>query len=70
MSTSKRCTDHDCAMHHKLHAESDGHRITLVGDGPRAYLWFAPAPHGSAGFISGPTTLRKLAKAILKEVGE
>lgn len=46
--------------------------VHLVGGGKRAYLWCA-LPDGSSAWanvvtLSGPATLRKLARAILREV--
>jgi hypothetical protein len=43
--------------------------VHLVGGGVRAYLWCA-APFDAGGLttLHGPTTLRKLARAILREV--
>jgi hypothetical protein len=43
--------------------------LTLVGKGKRAYLWAGRVEGGRCEFFSGAATLRKLARAILKELG-
>lgn len=51
----------------------DGHDIALVKGGKRAYIWIgsrhAPGANSIYTFC-GPKPLRKLAKAILKEIPE
>ncbi len=43
--------------------------VHLVSGGRRAYLWCAPSEYGWAvTTLHGPATLRKLARAILREV--
>ena len=44
--------------------------LTLVGTGKRSYLWSGSVEGGRCQIFSGVVALRKLAKAILKEVGE
>ena len=46
--------------------------ISLVRGGELAYLWIGNSdnPQFCYGTLSGATNLRKLAKAILREVGE
>lgn len=61
-----------CETNHPIHVKGDvsGSEIVLVGGGPRrAYLWFCDKG-GNIGIASGAVALRKLAKAILAEVGE
>lgn len=56
--------------HHVFQIRSDhGDDVILVGSGKRAYLWAGAKPQHGCTTVSGPATLRALAKAILKEVG-
>ena len=57
---------HKITMRGEPHKDS---RIILVGSGKRSYLW-AGRPGRVAIIVSGPVSLRKFAKAILKEVGD
>lgn len=54
---------------HVLHLHRRGGEFIVVGGGRRAYLW-AGAADGSVATLSGVATLRKVAKAILQEVGD
>ncbi len=58
---------------HEITVQDDNSngRLVLVKGGKRAYLWSKSTTHADGGVItvSGPKTLKKLAKAILKEVG-
>lgn len=62
--------------HHRARValrEADNYGPTeaiLVRGGKRAYLWFGFRDRACIGTLSGPATLRKLAKAILAEVGD
>ena len=48
----------------------NAHEIVLVPGGPRnAYLWIGPFVGRASCTVSGEVALRKLAQAILKEVG-
>lgn len=56
----------------RISLRRDGHdddQIVLVGSGRNAYLRINRGDHHRVE-ISGPATLRKFAKAILKEVGD
>lgn len=56
----------------KITARGDFHRddrIVLVGSGKRSYLWINQGGQVRVT-LSGPATLRRLAKAILAEVGD
>ena len=47
--------------------------LSLLHDGARSYLWIGNDVQGDMycyATVSGPATLRKLAKAILAEVGD
>lgn len=55
---------------HVFRARDNGAEVILVGGGRFAYLYFSPVPGYLTGALSGPRTLRALAKAILKEVPE
>lgn len=56
---------------HAIHVKGDkGGHIDLVKGGPRlAYLWVGDARGSYVATFSGENALRKLAKAILREVG-
>ena len=49
--------------------QSDEDRIVLVAGGKRAYLWITGKDR-CVVTLSGPATLRALARAILDEVGD
>lgn len=56
--------------HHTFRIISDhGDDVILVGKGKQAYLWAGAKPLCGCTTVSGQKTLRALAKAILKEVG-
>ena len=58
--------------HQAFRARQAGNgEVILVRGGKRAYLWFEGdlAETSNVGSLSGAATLRRLARAILKEVG-
>lgn len=63
-----------CAKHHRIHLRPNEKNVrvemTVTGRGQSAYVWIGGMDGRYVGSISGPATLRKLAKAILAEVGE
>lgn len=65
MSARQVRPEFDC---HVFRARDNGSEVILVGGGRLAYLSFAPTPGNLTGSLSGPQTLRALAKAILKEI--
>jgi len=60
--------------YHRFHArdgsKTDYAEVIFVGERRLSYLWFAPVPGKQGGLLSGPKTLRALAKAILREIPE
>ena len=50
----------------------EGATVELITGGKRAYLWVGSdaAPYECYGTLSGAASLRKLARAILAEVGD
>lgn len=58
--------------HHALDIKDDrGLEVALIKGGPRrAYLWVGCDHNRLVSTISGAGTLRALAKAILREVGD
>lgn len=71
----QRCDSFDCETAHAFHARGRnevigrGEFVLVRGGKRRAYLWAGNANAGSVSFVGGATTLRKLALAILDEVG-
>lgn len=63
-----------CPKSHRLHIRRGDTEVIVVRGGPqRAYLWVERRGSNghlpTAAWISGAATLRKIAKAILAEVG-
>jgi hypothetical protein len=53
----------------RLRGFQDGRELHVVPGGRLAYLWIGHEPGQCFGYVSGPATLRRLARAILREVG-
>ena len=69
-----RCNEWNCKKDHTVCMQGKRPGLCgefrLIGQGHRTYLSVRPSEGKDSAWISGPATLRKLAYAILKEVGE
>jgi hypothetical protein len=69
MKGCRNCQDHRLHLKTKGRSEIDAKEVIVVGRSRQTYLWLGNANGKFLTALSGPATLRRVAKAILKEVG-